>query len=312
MRIAAALISILLFLTACHKDSYVPVVPPVDEPDTVIPVDPVDPVDPVTPEQHQIKFDIGTTEYSIEIGGVQRNFYVQIPAGFDSTQTYPVLLALKGKSDGDDDYGLWISKLSSTIDSRHYIGVYPKNRNGQWNIGNIGGDPMEDIDFISAIVEVVKNTGVVNDHKIYCMGVSNGGCMTQYLAIHTDYFAAITTIAGSLFEGVWQSSGSEVSVLHIHGELDNSVPYAGGRAHNLQFYSAPKSIGLWAAHNGCSAPPDTDLTIPDATVLKYNHCNPNIETILFSVPDAGHAIYSSYDAIDLNGYIFDFFDRHSL
>lgn len=53
--------------------------------------------------------------------------------------------------------------------------------------------------------------------------------MAHYLALTTSIFAAISPVAGSLYEGIETTSIAPTSVLMIHGELNNQFPMKGAQ-----------------------------------------------------------------------------------
>lgn len=268
--------------------------------------DPAD--DPLHDNFPKIIFKPGNTEVNVVFQGVQRRFTVSVPADFSEKEAYPVVFAFKGNLESAD---IWIQELTPFIEARDYIGIYPESKDGKWNLGVGETKPDEDLLFVNAIINAIKSTGNVDTERIFAMGVSNGGCMSHYLALETNHFAAIASIAGSLYEGLSLTPVNPVSVLQIHGKLDQSVPYEGGATHGFVFKSAYNSASTWAQLNGCDSNPTTDTSLEGAVIYNFNHCDEEVETILFSVPEAGHAVYSEYDNINLTAYIFDFFGRHT-
>jgi poly(3-hydroxybutyrate) depolymerase len=142
------------------------------------------------------------------------------------------------------------------------------------------------------------------------------GCQKESILPETDstprIFAAISPVAGSLYEGIETTSIAPVSVLMIHGEQDNSVPYEGGYSHGYVFYSAQQTAQIWSINNGCNASPVISTDIPGAKVYDYSGCDNNKDVILFSVPNSGHDVFSEFQSIDMFNYVFDFFGNQTL
>lgn len=93
-----------------------------------------------------------------------------------------------------------------------------------------------------------------------------------------------------------------VSVLQIHGTVDEVVPYGGGAlGGGLPVVSllpgALSTVRIWAMLNGCSGfaedpvqTMDLDLAVagPDASVARYTSCPPGGAVELWTVHGTGH------------------------
>ena len=68
------------------------------------------------------------------IGGVQvqREVLLHLPNNFDSTQTYPVVIAFHGNGGQNNS---WFNQLSQFVDIGEFIGVYPQGYLNSWNLG---------------------------------------------------------------------------------------------------------------------------------------------------------------------------------
>lgn len=252
----------------------------------------------------------GITEYAMEYQGSVRKYTLNVPLNFNRRKTYPVVFVLKGKRGTTERL---IEEMNTTINDRQYIGVYPETNDASgWNLGVYSDDPLEDVHFIEAILNAITASGNIKTSRVYCMGISSGGSMAHYLALKTSILAAICPIAGSLFEEVETADALPMNVLQIHGKTDDSVPYEGGFSHGYEFIAAQNSVGFWASAGGCDALPVADTSVPGAEIYHYNGCEAMREAILFAVPGLGHDVYEGFTGIDLNTYIFDFFDRHRL
>lgn len=264
-----------------------------------------------TPVQYSERatFIKGIKQYTMTFEGTVWKYTLDVPLNYSSTKSYPLLFGFKGKKGTPARLA---KDMDPYINSRQFIGVYPEPKDPEgWNLGLFHTDPLEDVRFIQALANDLVATGNIKADRIYGMGISNGGSMVHYLALKTNIFAAITPIAGSMYNGITTTNAPDVSVLQIHGMLDRSVPYNGGNAHGFNFYSAPNSVNFWALNNGCNATPVLNTSIPGAKVYNYIGCGPGLETILFSVPDSGHEVFASFKNINLTTYMFDFFDRHT-
>ena len=75
-------------------------------------------------------------------------------------------------------------------DAEGYVTVYPSGVNG-WNIGSHDAYPVKrrtsdagDIGFFRAMFDTLIKEGAADPKRIYVVGGSNGGVMTQFLVGH--------------------------------------------------------------------------------------------------------------------------------
>ena len=81
------------------------------------------------------------------------------------------------------------------------------------------------------VVAKVREEYAVDDQQIFVMGVSNGGFMTQRLAMeHSETFSAAGVIIASMGQAIEKDFHPKlpVSMLYMNGTSDPLVPYAGG------------------------------------------------------------------------------------
>ena len=104
-----------------------------------------------------------------------------------------------------------------------------------WNAG--GGccgkaaqDNVDDVRYIQEAVTHLTAQYGIDPHRIYGMGHSNGGMMTQRVMCETGLYAAALSISGPLnLEAADCHAARGKRILAIHGIDDRNVPMAGGR-----------------------------------------------------------------------------------
>lgn len=284
--------AVLFVLTGCQKESILPETASTQQ------------------MMERIRLKKGITEYTVEFEGTDRKYTVNVPANYNRRKSYPLVLALKGKRGTTDRL---VASMDDLINTRQYIAVYAEPvSNAGWNVGANEVDQLADVRYIESVINTLVSSGSIKENKIYCLGFSYGASMAHYLALNTSIFAAISPVAGSLYEGIETTSIAPVSVLMIHGEEDNSVPYEGGFSHGYNFYSVEHTAQIWAINNGCNASPVLNTSIPGAEVYDYSGCDDNKDVILFSVPNSGHDVFSEFDNLNMLNYVFDFFGNQVL
>jgi polyhydroxybutyrate depolymerase len=270
-----------------------------------------DPTKPVIVEPSTLQ--IGLNDIEISFDGRVRDFIVQIPAGFQVNQAYPVVFFFHGLG-GNKNFGR--DMMRSIADNEGFIGIYPQGYLNSWNAGSGGVPSLEDdVGFTLEMLNWLGEEVIIDETRVYSMGYSNGGAFSYRLARDTDVFAAIASISASHFEGITiPAEASKLSVLQIHGRLDTVVPYEGGKSINLDiiFDSAMNTVTSWAVHNGLSANPVTEYPEQNLTLYKFSSNGNPYEVLLYCLENANHnpTVHPFVGSERCYQEIWEFFQRH--
>ena len=269
--------------------------------------------DPVGEESVLVK-QAGIKRYYLKVDGITRTFLVQLPTGYSASKTYPVIFffhSIRGKDSS------WIAGRGADtyIDRNGYIAIYAQGANGgYWNVGgNYPFRKVDDVHFVQSMYDWLKSNTDIDSKKVYAAGTSNGAIMVHYLAIQTNLFAAIASVAGSLYTDEMKTSAKPVAVMQFHGTLDKTVPYNGGyNPWGYTFISAQNTASEWAKVNGCNAQPTvTGLLNGKVTAYSYNDCKSGKPVVLYSLPNVPHKVMQNFDPEWMYNQIFDFFRKNS-
>lgn len=139
-----------------------------------------------------------------------------------------------------------------------------------WNAGgccpfaNLDGVP--DVDFLATLIADVVREYALDPRRVVVAGHSNGGMMAYRLACERpEAVRAIVVGAGALMTDACTPT-APVTVLHLHGALDATVPLAGGATSGIAFPSAERSAGDYARAAGCDGAPPRWTCAGGATV----------------------------------------------
>ncbi len=139
--------------------------------------------------------------------GEERYYHTFFPSQYSSTQEFPMILALHGGiGNGEQLEGQ--SQLSVLGEEEGIVVVYPegfKNMLGirTWNGGVCCGtavnNDVDDVGFLSELIEYMIENYSIDSDRIYVRGLSNGGYMTYRLACEIPHkIAGIAPIACSM------------------------------------------------------------------------------------------------------------------
>ena len=278
---------------------------------------------------------------SIVVDGVERKYALYIPgapAGRDRTSLVIVLHGAFGYGGIISDY----TGINERAERSDFIAAYPESFGPYWNDGRV--DPgsfayrknIDDVHFISGLIDAVVSEYPVDPARVYAVGFSNGGMMVHRLAIEIpEKLAAAASVAGSLpRQLLFSRPGAAVPVIMFHGTDDRTVPWRGGKlgkgnkSHG-EVLSVLNTVLFWSLRNGCANKPVLEMapdTDPDdgTIVFRVAFCEkkPDSEILLYSIQGGGHTWPGSKIVLpaektgrtsgDINAtdLILNFFSRH--
>lgn len=180
-------------------------------------------------------------------------------------------------------------------DTGRFVAVFPNGVGRSWNAGTCCGaaknTDVDDVAFIRSVVADVQRAVAIDPRRIYVAGMSNGAMMAYRMACETTLFAAVAPVAGTIL--VPCSAARPISLLAIHGEADDRVPYAGGpgKAFSVSGQarvdgpSVPADNATFRRINDCAAPDTTRSGVVSTSVAA---CPDGRTVELISVAGAGH------------------------
>lgn len=282
----------------------------------------------------------GTESGSITVDGRERTFVVHVPTSAPAAGTRMLVIALHGRG-GKGVQQEDLTGFSGLADTRGFVALYPDGIDKSWADGR-GTSSAEmqgvnDVAFISALIDhAIANYGV-DPKKVFVNGHSNGSVMTNRLGCElSSKIAAIGHNAGPIAEKVSMTCNPTraLSVMGFHGTADSFMPYAGGevdKGSGGTVLGAKNARAFWATKSGCST--DTNITsLPDSvkddgtTVEKEESvaCQNGSEVILFTITGGGHTWPSSTkdlaeaivgnvsEEIDASVQLLDFYEKHPM
>lgn len=245
---------------------------------------------------------------SLISAGLQRTYTVHLPAAYTKSLSWPLVIILHGGG-GEGKQMDALTGFNAEADVAGFIAVYPDAVEHNWNDGR--GNPgirsqalgIDDVSFISSLIDRLENDLNINKKMIYVTGISNGAMMSHRLGSELSAkIAAIAPVAGNVPEKMkpdW-SPVRPLSVLIINGTDDPLVPFNGGEVTFFSLkrgrvVSVSETVKFWVANSGCAAVPGV-YQLPDidredgttTTVESYNICSEGVEIILYTVKGGGH------------------------
>lgn len=241
--------------------------------------------------------------------GRERTYHVYVPSHLPEASPVPLLLALHGGT----GWGLQFEKNSGfdgLAEANGFLVVYPDGieigdgggllANGRvWNGGYCCGravtEGVDDVKFLSMLIDQLDKDYPVDTTRVYAAGHSNGAIMSYRLACElSDKIVAVGLQAGSLGVDTCPMK-RPVSLLHIHGTADTNHPIDGGVGTSgisgVDFHPAIDGVETIARADGCESTPssDVDTVNRDLTIDVYEGCRERSDVVFVRVRGASHA-----------------------
>lgn len=192
---------------------------------------------------------------SIISGGIYRTYRLYVPAIYTGTSARPLVFNLHGYTSSalaQQQYTIF----EPIADTANFLMVFPqgtKDGSNQtyWN-AEISGTGVNDIQFLSNLIDSLSAQYNIDANRIYSCGLSNGGFMSQSLACElSNRIAAIASVAASMYTIQYGSNchpTRPLPVMQISGTADGTVPYNGGGV----FMHVDSVVKYWVTKNGCN------------------------------------------------------------
>ena len=265
-----------------------------------------------------------TLKESIVHDDLVRDYIVHIPSSYDNKVPIPLVLCFHGY--GGTASGISYTNFNDVSDTANFIVVYPQGtllkRKSHWNVGGWTLDSkIDDVGFISSLLDSLSERYNINQSRIYSAGMSNGGYMSFLLACQlSDRIAAIASVTGSMTPQTYNLCNPQrpIPVLQIHGTNDQKVPYKGNRKWSL---SINKVLEYWINHNNCDITP-VEMSFPDINNsnesnvhrLSWLNGDNSVVTDHIIVNGGGHDWFGVWGNMDINSTaeIWKFFSQYDI
>lgn len=160
----------------------------------------------------------GKNRFTVQVDGVEREYYVHVPKSYTGTSPVPVVFMLHGT--GGDGLDMWErSGWREVGEDENVITVYPSSwryciitqgetkNTTKWNttpdsefVICAGQTPRNDIKFLTTVITEITARYKIDSKRVYLAGFSNGGNMAAKCAVElSDKLAAVCENAASFY-----------------------------------------------------------------------------------------------------------------
>ena len=135
--------------------------------------------------------DCGAVKKSMEVDGLMRTWYEFVPECCTPDKEWPIVFVFHGRG-GTAETFFDITCISTVAEARKFIavipqaGLYQQKKDGLRNVllwcGEYDGKPVDDVKFVKEILDDIKTRHAIDEGRIYAMGQSSGGMMSDMLS----------------------------------------------------------------------------------------------------------------------------------
>jgi polyhydroxybutyrate depolymerase len=248
--------------------------------------------EPVT-SPDSFKATPGTHQLSLKSKGRTRTYRLYLPPNFCPGMA--VMLAFHGGG-GTGRAMESLTRMSETSDRNGFIVAYPDGTNRSWNAGTGAGKAeaakVDDVAFVSALIDDLFRLARVDVTRVYATGISNGAHFVHRLACELpERIAAIAPVAGTIAPGVRQACHrlAPLPVIEIHGTADKLNPWEGGRTiGGGKVESLDATIAFWRKFNSCAKDAVSHDLGGGVFLDRYPNCTQGAEVLLYRIEGGGH------------------------
>lgn len=255
----------------------------------------------------------GNYDLSLANEDGSRDVVLHLPPAYDGSSQLPLVIVLHGGA-GSGEQIQSLSEMDADADKLGYVVAYPDGSgrleerlltwNGMHCCGYAYENNIDDVGFISLLIDNLLSHYAIDPDRVYIAGISNGGIMAYRAGAElADKVAGIAPIAGTIggqvnADGaamVPPTPSSPVAVIAFHGMQDQHVLYEGGNGPMALIdgridISVADSIAFWVQANGCDPQPTTETQADGNIIIEtYSGCAGDASVVLVTIVDGGHA-----------------------
>lgn len=250
----------------------------------------------------------GYHDVTLQVGGAMRHGLAYLPSAYTGERKMAVVFDFHG-SNSFPRAQMQRSSWDKVAEREGFIVFAPQGSLSgaapgtfAWNVPGVtfreGG--LDEVAFIKAAVERVKQDYCVDPDRIYASGYSGGGRMlSAYLCAGTEDFAGagfVNSLRAGLpterRDGRWVPDATSckparpLSIMAFHGVKDESNPYAGGGKAYWQ-YGFRAALQRWTELDGCKGKATAE-TAGGVTFSLYDACGKGARIATFEFAEGTH------------------------
>jgi polyhydroxybutyrate depolymerase len=201
---------------------------------------------------------------------IERSYRLYVPSIYNGSQNVPLVFNLHGYTSNAFEQEVY-GDFRPIADTANFILVHPDGTEDMtgttfWNAFGSPTETVDDIGFLSALIDTLAVDYNIDLNRVYSTGMSNGGFMSYTLACQlSERIAAIASVTGTMVTPNLNACNCQhpMPVMQIHGTADLTVPYNGNA---MGFVAVEDLVDYWVDFNGCNPSP-TETAVPNVNLM---------------------------------------------
>ncbi len=239
----------------------------------------------------------------ISVSNLSRTYLLHVPSSYTGNTAIPLVLVLHGGG-GNSYLARRISGMNEKAEKEGFIVAYPngtgllKRHLLTWNAvdccGYAKSKTINDVEFISSLIDKISADFNVDKSRVYIAGYSNGGMLAYLLASKLSHKVAAIACVGGSMSGKEKPPERPVSVIIFHGTADKHVPYTGGVGklakwgYPVNSMSVPYAVSFWSKTNECQDKcKQEELNLVTKEI--FNHGKEDSEVVVYTIKGGLHS-----------------------
>lgn len=250
----------------------------------------------------------GIVKGKIKVDGKQRSYVLYLPKGYyTDDKKLPLLISIHGRL-GTGKQMMESTGFNEIADREKFIVVYPDGLDRSWADGR-GETPSDknginDVKFIAKLIDQLADKYRIDTSKVFAMGHSNGGAMTNRLGFDlSGKLAGIGSVGANVSAEMVKNFSSEkhIPVIFINGTADEFIPFEGGKGKMTDYVYPPVMdiFNKWIIFNGCNeTQTDTLDKVEDGTTaVFYSYSCGYAPVKMIKIINGGHSYPGGNDQL---------------
>jgi polyhydroxybutyrate depolymerase len=232
----------------------------------------------------------GTTLHRIESGGLDRQYLLYVPKGYDGASPVPLVFDFHGSGSNPEEE-LQVSGMASAAERHGFVVLLPVAAvpfplgGFTWNVPPGARQP-DDVRFARDALRDAEQRVCIDDTRVYAAGFSGGARLASQIACaRPDLIAALGAVGGLRAPPLCRAGS--VPIVAFHGSADPINPYAGGGP-KYWGYGVEAALRAWIERNDCQAATDTIHVTDEVVKRVHAGCRGDATVVFYSIAGGGH------------------------
>lgn len=238
-------------------------------------------------------FAFGLSSETITSNGRPRAYEIYVPQTYDGRSAAPVVFDLHA-SGISPRVELAITGMDRAAEERGFIVVAPAavapfpDGGTTWNVP-YRGDGVDDVAFVTDVLEHVQNSLCIDESRIYAIGFSGGARLASELACRApSRFTAISAVGGLQAPASCELGSTSILAFHSLDDPINHYEHDPARSPPWWTHGVDDALARWSETLACASPRVETQLAADIDRVALTECRGGAHVVLYRMSGSGH------------------------